>query len=190
MQNTKNVGYHTCKLDNGFEYIRENIPFKSGNGPNQWLTEGYYFWTDSDYWAKRWGRPNSRAIGEFDIELCFQEEVLDLVGNVKHQEEFVRFKNLIIKHIPKHKQHEITVHQIIKKLRQLESAFPYLAIKAEDDRRVEAIHFVDPAINESRINLITPQQMCVFEQARDRIQLVDFVEPPEFKLAKSATNME
>ena len=180
MAKSNHVGYHTCKIDNGFDYILNNIPFQSGNGPNQWLTEGYYFWTDSDFWAKKWGKIGKRVIGKFDIELCFQDEVLDLVGNVKHQEEFVKLKNLILKNLSKSQQCKITVNQIIKKLRNTNGAFPYLAIKAEDGRKIETINFVDPQINRTKINLITPQQLCVFEQAADRIAFVGFVEPQEY----------
>jgi len=174
------IGYHTCKLKNGFEYIKANTPFKSGNGSNQWLTQGFYFWTDSDYWAKKWGTPSQRAIGKFKIQLCLRKETLDLVGNVEHQIEFVRLKNVILQGLQKDKRTEITVHQIISKLRTNKQIFPYLAIKAEDNRRVDEINFVDPDISGLKLRVITPQQLCVFEEARPQISLEGFVEPDSF----------
>lgn len=180
---SKYVGYHTCKLINGYEYIVKNIPFKSGSGSNQWLTQGFYFWTDSAHWAKKWGVKNSRVIGKFHISLCRETELFDLVGNVRHQEELISFKDEFFKHLPQDKLNNITVHQIIKKLRSLdERIFPYLAIKAEDKRCEQNINFVDPRINRSKIDLITPQQMCVFEKGINRIVLDTFIEPDEYTL--------
>lgn len=39
-------GYHTCKTEGGWSYIRGNAPFLSEPNNRQWLTQGYYFWTD------------------------------------------------------------------------------------------------------------------------------------------------
>ena len=181
MEMTAQFGYHTCKLDNGFDYIVENIPFQSGGGTNQWLTQGYYFWTDSPYWAKKWGKPGKRAIGKFSIELCFQSEVFDLVGNVNHQLEFIKLKNLILDKLDEdEKRKNVTVNQILSKLRRTKDVFPYLAIKAQDGKVVEKINFVDPDINSAKLSVVTRQQLCVFEDARARLRLCGFIEPSGF----------
>ncbi|MCG7552755.1 hypothetical protein [Pseudoalteromonas sp. Of11M-6] len=178
---TAHVGYHTCKLENGFDYIVDNIPFRSGNGANQWLTQGYYFWTDSDYWAKKWGVSNRRVIGQFNINLCFKKEVLDLVGNVQHQLEFIQLKDTILAKLDKEEiRKSVTVNQILSKLRCSKEIFPYLGVRAQDGRREEQIDFVDPKINRSKLGLVTPQQLCVFEEAKDRIFLNGFIEPSDF----------
>lgn len=181
MEMTAHFGYHTCKLDNGFDYIVENIPFQSGGGPNQWLTQGYYFWTDSVHWAKEWGKPRQRAIGKFSIDLCFQSEVLDLVGNVDHQLEFIKLKEAILGKLNKdEKRKNVTVNQILSKLRRTKDIFPYLAVKAQDGKKIEKINFVDPRFNQAKLSLVTRQQLCVFEEAKARLTLCGFIEPSGF----------
>lgn len=181
MEMNAHVGYHTCKMENGFDYIVNHIPFRSGDGANQWLTQGYYFWTDSDYWAKKWGNPKSRVIGRFNINLCFKKEVLDLVGNVDHQLEFIALKDIILAKLDKdEKRRSVTVNQILSKLRCSKDIFPYLGVKAQDGRQLENIDFVDRQINKAKLRLVTPQQLCVFEEAKDRIILNGFIEPPVF----------
>ncbi|MCC2607734.1 hypothetical protein [Planctobacterium marinum] len=176
-----NFGYHTCKLDNGFDYIVKCIPFKSHSGKNQWLTQGFYFWTDSDYWAKRWGKEGNRVIGKFRLELCFKSEVLDLVGNVDHQLEFIRLKKLILDKLGSiGKDRDVTVNQVLSKLRQSTDVFPYLAVKAQDNKKIENIRFVDPHINKATMSMLTRQQICVFENARDKITLCGFIEPNDY----------
>lgn len=185
------VGYHTCKLENGYDYIVEKIPFISRNGNNQWLGQGFYFWTDSSYWAQRWGVEGNRVIGKFTIELCLQSELLDLVGNVSHQEEFIEFQDLILNKLTAAQKSQITVNQIINKLRQEGKAvFPYLAVKAQDTRHEHQLDFiknVSKSPMRAVLKLITRQQMCVFEDARDRIKLCGFLEPAEFAERMSAT---
>lgn len=178
-------GFHTCKDKGTYEEILKGIPFKSGNGPNQWLTEGYYFWTDDPYWAKKWLPKQKKVIGEFDIELCPKSELLDLVGNVKQQLQFHQLKKTVLDTLPKDQQAAITVHQIISFFREPHRAaiFPYAAIKAEDGRSISKIKFIDPKIPSSHgeeMALVTRQQMCVFEKGRDNINLCGFEEPKEF----------
>lgn len=186
MSTAAQICYHTCKLKNGYDFIVENIPFKSGNGSNQWLTEGFYFWTDSDYWAKKWGHENTRVIGKFEVELCNNKELLDLVGNVNHQLHFINLKNIILKKLKAEQKSIITINQIIGLLREEEDVFPYLAVKAQDGKTIEKIHFVDPSINHSKLALVTRQQLCVFEQAKNRIKLCGFLEPKDFHVKMPA----
>lgn len=180
------VGYHTCKLDNGYDFILSNIPFLSGAGPNQWMTQGFYFWTDSVYWAQQWGKPGSRVIGKFHIELCLHSELLDLVGNVAHQQEFLKFRDLIFNRLSPEKRNTLTVNQILCKLREDKLVFPYLAVKAQDDRRKCKVKFISTAAKPAFVSLVTRQQLCVFEEARDRINLCGFVEPQDFAAKMSA----
>ena len=178
-------GFHACKNEGGYEHMVSNIPFKSGSGRDQWLTEGFYFWTDSDYWARQWRKASMKAdqkvIGEFDITLCHDTELLDLVGNVQHQFNFRKLKQTLIKFLPKEEQKGITVHQIIKFFRNREEIFPYSAIKAQDGQAMESLRFVDPEFgHDEEMQLVTRQQMCVFEKAKDRISLTGFTLPIEF----------
>lgn len=186
MKTTSYVGYHTCKMQGGYDQILTSIPFLSGSGPNQWLTQGYYFWTDSEYWAQKWGTQGKRVIGNFTIDLCPETELLDLVGNVADQIEFVEYKNKILDSLHVSDKKNITVNQILSYLREKETqhpgVFPYIAIKAEDGRKREEINFIDKNLDKFKRtqSLITPQQLCVFEEARMKIKLVGFIEPIEY----------
>lgn len=178
-------GFHACKNEGGYNHIVQNIPFKSGNGKDQWLTEGYYFWTDSDYWAKQWRKrkmkSSQKVIGEFDIKLCHETELLDLVGNVKHQFYLRDLKRELMNTLTKDEQGEITVHQIISYFRQRELVFPFSAIKAQDGQCMEELRFVDPEFGyDETMQLVTRQQMCVFEKAKDKITLTGFSHPSEY----------
>ena len=69
------ICYHTCKNEGGKEFILNNAPFYSDNKPKngkkgkpQWLSEGFYLWTDSDYYAKTWLKENF-AIIQFTLTI-------------------------------------------------------------------------------------------------------------------------
>lgn len=193
MTDTYLTGYHSCKPKNGYDYVIDNAPFLSGNDKNQWLSQGYYFWTDSDYWAKRWPNPTAaKVITKFKISASVKDEILDLVGNVEHQ---IHFSELIrkIKDTTNKQDKHWTVNQIINYLRNDTPAdiFPYLGIKAEDNRKpVENIPFIDPIFDKKTrrykstptMGLITRQQLCIFQKARDNIRLVDVVFPDDFSI--------
>lgn len=132
------TGYHTCKTEGGWSYIRENAPFISGSGSNQWLTQGYYFWTDSDHFARKWGEDsynNEYAILECCIELD-DNLLLDIVGSVKDK---IYFRTILTKFRDKLKKNnqdkEPTVQAVIAYWRKVSkknnNIFPYLAVKAE-----------------------------------------------------------
>lgn len=78
------VGYHTCSRDNGITYIQSSAPFHSNPKRKQWLTNGYYFWTDSEHFAHKWGEASYE--GRYAIMKCLivmdKGLLLDLVGNV------------------------------------------------------------------------------------------------------------
>ncbi|MCT8249493.1 GxxExxY protein [Proteus faecis] len=191
------VGYHSCKNDNGYEYIIENAPFLSGSGSNQWLSQGYYFWTDSPFWALRWPHPNAnKVVSKFDITISSANDILDLVGNVDDQ---LFFHKLIVEISEKIKSVDnkkpITVNQVINYLRfeAPKNVFPYLGVKAEDNRRpLETINFIDPTYSSSKsryitheLGLIKRQQLCVFASnsdtsSKNNIKLVDITYPEDF----------
>lgn len=174
--------YHTCKTDGGREYVSNVGPFLSGeNEPGrwQWLTQGYYFWTDDPYFAHIWGRAsykNNYAI--LKCTLSFQSDMLlDLAGNVSHS---IYFNNLIQLYVKKLKRTNPnvvpTVSTVIEHFRNEEkkqpSIFPYQAIKAGDvpgkktDRR-KKIQYT-PA-NDECLPLIPRLQLCLFEEAKANI---------------------
>lgn len=159
--------FHVCEK-NGQEC---EAPFLSR--PNhQWLTQGYYFWTDSDYFAKKWGeshyenKGNDYCIMKFNLSFD-KKELLDLVGNVEHKLQFLK----IVKRLRKLNiiaQDAFSLKAVIYYLRKLnkdyDEAWPYYAVKAEDKRDLD---LMDIPVIEGGKELIsigpTRQQLCVFE---------------------------
>ena len=177
-------GYHTCRVDGGYEYILENAPFISEPNNRQWLTQGYYFWTDSDYFAHKWGKESIK--GDYVIVECAIELeamfLLDLVGSVKHQQHFEKLLNLFIEKFNKtDAKDKPTVSEVIafyrnqaKKNRQV---FPYKAIKVQDTYQESKIMFVNNKF--ASLPLITRQQLCLFDC--DCVKRKNIIHPVPFK---------
>ncbi|HBQ9986740.1 hypothetical protein ACUBJ7_17610 [Klebsiella pneumoniae] len=182
------VGYHNCRNEGGKEFLKSSVPFLSGDGDNQWLTQGYYFWTDSPYWAERWNPGRDVAISEFKITFHTDDELLDLVGNAGHIFEFQKMRLKVAQHLDAKDVSKVTVSQVIDFLRALErdgqpGIFPYLAVKAQDYARASDIlkmFFIRRGKGE-HLACLTRQQLCVFEQGRDRIYFQGFVAPADYK---------
>lgn len=179
--------FHTCKNENSEEYILQNAPFHSDRSATQWLGQGYYLWTDSDYFAHEWGKYPPRngkyAITKFDFVLDNDEVFLDLVGNVEDQLAFRELiaiyenflKGVIDKCGDVDKQEEAR-----KKLSELcvstvinfflsKSKFPYVAVKAQDidSKKTEKLRFVLKGKgNNSSLFYPTRQQIVVYEDGK------------------------
>ncbi|MGP3038393.1 hypothetical protein [Serratia nevei] len=182
------IGYHNCRDDGGYEYLRQHVPFLSGNGENQWLTQGYYFWTDSPYWAEKWNSKHQTAISEFTISFHNDEELLDLVGNSRHIHEFGRMRQKVADSLKMKDLSKVTVNQIIGYFRKIERSrsgfFPYLAVKAQDSTKDDAfsvMRFVKAWYRKETLACHTRQQLCVFSHARDRITLNGFLSPETYR---------
>jgi len=182
------IGYHNCRDEGGYEYLRSNVPFLSGGGDNQWLTQGYYFWTDSPYWAEKWNRNKKTTISKFTIVFHEDDELLDLVGNTRQMFEFQTMRNRVANHLKVSDAAKITVSQVISFFRKLEEQdksvglFPYLAVKAQDNARTGLFkRMLFTKYRTEALCLVTRQQMCVFAHAKDRITFTCFVSPQEYK---------
>lgn len=158
------TAFHTCKK-NGQEY---RAPFLSKKD-NQWLTQGHYFWTDSDFFAKKWGETHYIRRGRdycvMKFSLTFERErLLDLVGNVDDK---IKFKKLYIR-ICEKESGKVSLAEAITFMRNIESnvpgAFPYHAIKVEDKRDLDlqSISFTENSKESIDIGP-TRQQLCVFK---------------------------
>jgi len=181
-------GYHTCKTDGGWSYVKSESPFLSGSGENQWLTQGYYFWTDSDYFAHKWGEcsySNKYAIVKCNIEIE-NELFLDLVGCVKSQ---LYFEKCLTKFRTRLKKidstKEPTVQAVISYLRSISkqniSIFPFLAIKAQDrlnKYNTNTLSFI--GTQEVMVVSIQRQQLCLFECGSQLITRKEVTFPEEF----------
>ncbi|MCA6971186.1 hypothetical protein LF935_16210 [Pectobacterium carotovorum] len=199
MSSTSIIGYHTCQDRGGYDHICRNIPFLSKPNNNQWLTQGYYFWTDSPYWAERWLQDQPRVIGKFTVTLDEEHKWLDLVGNTADQEEFSVLKDVVIEEVGVCDSLSITVNQIITFFREhsaderFSGFFDYIAIKAQDERCVSRIDFIEPSLRNgrpqrARLRLITRQQLCVFEEGKDCIKFDHFYYPEEYQQRQLMTN--
>ncbi|WP_392340682.1 hypothetical protein [Moritella marina] len=195
MSHKNYLGYHACSQEGGYKGVRAGIPFFAPHTEDrtQWLSPGYYFWTDSALYAKSWmpkKRNAGKAIGEFNIFLddsAEAEELLDLVGNVAHQEQFIELVEIVLEQLPQTNITDVLVNEVISLLREENEAepgmFPYIAIKAMDNRKKsrDMIHlgFVPKEENNLKLPLLTPQQMCLFDASR--VRLTKFVEPEEYQ---------
>ncbi|EGQ7873533.1 hypothetical protein ACEWBT_14090 [Vibrio parahaemolyticus] len=186
----QHIGFHACSQQGGYEGVVEGIPFFAPESEqrSQWLSPGYYFWTDSPTYAKSWKpQGHGRAIGKFTIELNISdeaEELLDLVGNVAHQEAFCELVEMVIEELPEKNAQNIMVNEVISYLRQDKEVFPFIAIKAMDNRNpknpknpMQTVKFAHDT--NLRLPLVTPQQLCLFD--RSRAKLVDFYEPDHYQ---------
>lgn len=184
------IGYHNCRDEGGYDFLAESVPFLSGNGDNQWLTQGYYFWTDSPYWAERWNPSFQTAISKFSITFHNDNELLDLVGNTEQIFEFQKMRQKVARSMNIKDVSKVTVSQVIDYFRKIERRpggagfFPYLAVKAQDNAKVphfSVMRFISHWRRQETLACLTRQQMCVFRHARDRVTFSGFVSPSAYK---------
>ncbi|WPP70581.1 hypothetical protein SOI81_02665 [Acinetobacter pittii] len=179
--------FHTCKNENSKEYILQNAPFHSDPTATQWLGQGYYLWTDSDYFAHEWGKYPPRngkyAITKFDFVLDNDEVFLDLVGNVEDQ---LAFRDLVAiyrdglqsvidkcsdvdkQKTARKKLSELCVSTVINFFLS-KRKFPYIAVKAQDidSRETDKLRFVlSGKGNNSSLFYPTRQQIVVYEDGK------------------------
>lgn len=190
------IGYHTCRLDGGEVFLLENAPFLS-KSKNQWLTQGYYFWTDSPFFAHRWGEDSydgAYAITKCTIELE-KSKLLDLVGNVSNQ---LYFEQLIQMYKKKLSKSAIsarsvpTVEATIAHFRSVGTTqsdlFPFIAIKAFDNPAGTCRPYPFIASRRAAISIPTRQQLCLFECGRRAILCKEGEHPPSYVSVASQIN--
>lgn len=188
-------GFHTCHLASGKSQtqILSEVPYHSDVSKEQWLGQGYYFWTDSNHYAHQWGclkiddgkgskkfkYPNGYIITKFDI--CIPvTQLLDLVGNVHQQVYFYKqveqyLRSSENKGLDRSTALNTPISKVIEHLKLVVektgnfNVFPYVAIKAADKPR-DSLNFlfVNDGYGEVVI-LPTRQQLCLFSNHRDCI---------------------
>ena len=190
------VGYHTCSRNNGIPYIQSSAPFHSDSKRKQWLTDGYYFWTDSDHFAHKWG--DASYNGHYAIMKCLivmeKGLLLDLVGNVEDILYFDELKEKFNAYLakpevqsklhPKFRGKPPTVSGTIdfwRKQREKVASngifpmFPYIAIKAHEPPPKSTMRFVE---NRPEVLLgLTRQQLCLFKEGYGCIRSKELVYP-------------
>ena len=166
--------YHTCHLEGSLKSIFENSPYKCTPTAPQWLGNGYYFWTDSDFFAHKWGKqkgkyPKGYAITEYLVEIP-ENSLLDLVGNVKDQLIFVEQIKIYVERMgielgSKSDAKNIPISKVLDHFRALsksdQSKFKYDAIKAMDYSSVETYlyKFTEEANQQELIPIPSRQQL-------------------------------
>jgi len=190
--------YHTCAFnDENRNALQQKVPFKSLSTTPQWLGQGYYFWTDSDYYAREWGvkHYNSKyAINKFIVTVP-RNLFFDLVGNVDHQLKFLNYEsdyNVFLdkflnapgssekqrsrrKLITGMRKKGVTVSSLFWVLRQLRE-IDYKVVKAYDiPPSTRSIRFIDKEC----ISLPTRQQIVVYPEAKEKmVTHISWVFPP------------
>lgn len=179
--------FHTCNNEGGKEFILERAPFHSDTTKPQWLGQGYYLWTDSDYYAHDWGRQAPRygnyVITKFKLTVE-SSYFLDLVGNVPDQLYFLglvqSYRSSLTEkmsqiHDPKKKERfrqalkrPLSVSTVIQHYRR-ERKFPFKVVKAQDivTKSTNTMSYVVPSKDDAVLHYPTRQQIVVFPEAKD-----------------------
>ena len=169
--------YHTCSDKGGLGDVLQKAPFLSRNTDQTWLTQGYYFWTDSPYFAYQWGEDaynNQYFIFEYILNFTENKRYLDLTSimgqlyfdDIKSK---IKFKGEI----------NYTVNGVISFLRdktnKMEKLFPFIAIKAKDAKCKNKILFVRG--KKETLSILERHQICVFKEAKDIITFTRIEHP-------------
>lgn len=170
--------FHTCDTAHGRVFVEKNAPFISRkNGPKkwQWLSQGYYFWTDEDYFAHMWGRDaynNNYAILKCQINIS-PDLVLDLASNLTHSLYFQKLMELYKERLRKiNSKDSPTVSTVIehfrKKAKDDIKLFPFEAIKAVDfSQKAKKLKFSPDSF--ACMTMLPRLQFCLFESSYTHI---------------------
>lgn len=179
--------FHTCNNEGSKEFILERAPFHSDTRKAQWLGQGYYLWTDSDYYAHDWGQQSPRygsyVITRFTL-IVDRPLFLDLVGNVVDQLHFLdlvkEYKSSLTEKLnqildPEKKERvrqelgrPLSVSTVIQHYRK-KRKFPFKVVKAQDivANSTNAMNYVVPNKDGAALHYPTRQQIVVFPEARE-----------------------
>lgn len=156
--------FHSCEAVGDCDTL--DVPFLSKKD-NQWLSQGYYFWTDSPFYAMKWRR-GKRYVYQFKY-VIEKDNVLDLVGSVSDQLAFIEdyletFKILTktVKGLNKYQHQDMPIGVIIEVLRKF-NEFSYHAIKAYDITPTSAKEFPFLEGKREKTFIPTRQQLVIFK---------------------------
>ncbi|HAV3540731.1 TPA: hypothetical protein JIE29_003546 [Acinetobacter baumannii] len=208
-------GYQTTRCD--FSDIRKeaiNLPHYAqsvlkGETPGidkndevyQWLTDGYYFWLNSDRYAQWWGErilKSDYLITRYEISLN-REDVYDLLENPDDEDDFFFLVESYLKKYEESKKRglgstmpEPTVSTILQFFRTRHSdVFPYQAITITDNWIAKPVY---KYIDKHKALKMTPKsitgsdkyrpmgrpQICVFEEAKAYITSPQPIYPQQY----------
>lgn len=173
--------YQTLQYRNNNKEVLENGPGHCSRD-DAWLYHGYYFWEESlkpaHYWGRKWCNENyiiCNAQCEINEDNC-----LDLVGNIKHDEYFTAALSKL-KELGELTQ-QSTVQHVIHWL-QKNSQFPFHASRAEtsdsfdmseylteDDFNEKVIY--DTRLSRTKLKLNKAIQLCIYNL--DKVNFSNF----------------
>lgn len=181
------VGFHTCREQGTKEELLAKVPFLSRSS-DQWLGQGYYFWTELDIWAKDWLGDADKVISQYRLALP-RDNMLDLVGSLEDQYEF----SLIVDQFKKGKlgrayrerfDDAFNISSLIMWLREenvnkIKGIFPYWAVRAKDAAGKRRVPYRKRRPEE--LLLVERHQMCVYAEYKDKvIEFEKFTYPEHF----------
>lgn len=169
-QNYQLTLYHSCDFreNDSIDSLKDKIPFLSRK-ENQWLTQGYYFWTSFKD-AQEWDVGNKRK-AVFSLQSIFTDDsyLYDLVGNSLHKEHFKEIASMLETELFQG-QKEITVAGVIGYLREKPDAiFKNVAVKATH-KCTRKFRFIYPKKRRERLLLPEKDQICIFENTKNFVQ--------------------
>ena len=171
--------YQTCKIESEqWSTLFERFPHFAVNSADskniQWLSEGYYFWTDSCRNAHWWGSKRLKepyCITEYFININ-SESLLDLSGNTEHMEYLYKLKDFFIDNYNKiytnAEAPKPTISVLVEYFRKFykDEMFGFSAIKIHHnfyDNGFEPIYMT--ANSKEFFNGIPRIQLCVFNES-------------------------
>jgi hypothetical protein len=182
------IGFHTCQHRGTKEELRGKVPFLSRR-ENQWLGQGYYFWTELDVWAHDWLGEAEKVISEYSLSVP-RDQLLDLVGSLADQSDFAiiidRFKKKgrLRQHYVKRFGNDFNVASIVMWLREEKDLgfgeiFPYWAVRAKDSAQKRRVPYRKGRPEE--LFLIERHQMCVYAEHKAAVvKFKRFTHPEHF----------
>lgn len=167
----------------------------------QWLTDGYYFWLNSDRYALWWGKSRLKSdflITRYDISLA-REDVYDLIENPDDEDDFFFLVETYLEFYEDSKKRGLitqiptpTVSTVLHFFRKRHpEIFPYLAITITDCWVAEPMFRY---IGKHKTLKMTPKstsssdsfrpmgrpQICIFEEAHSYITASTPIHPQEY----------
>ncbi|TAE13376.1 MAG: hypothetical protein EAZ95_11235 [Bacteroidetes bacterium] len=179
----KTIGHHVCaNQGNGQEIEQKGYPVALASN-NSFLGKGYYFWDYNKEEATKWGNTHYKGsyyIFEADIN-CSETIMLDLVGNRKHIEDFLKLMKLIHKNNPEAEEWELGklfdyIFEIVEE-EGIQHKFPYKIIRALDYKATEKddAYYFDP--KSDRYTFLNPRIIiCVVKCSQETITNFKLIE--------------
>lgn len=163
--------YQTLQYrDNNLEVLKSGPGHCSRN--DSWLYHGYYFWEESTkpahYWGKKWcGDCFIICSAKCDID---EDNCLDLVGNIKHDEYFTRALSKLVE--LEELTEDSTVQHVIKWLKDHDQ-FPFYASRAETSDSFDMSEYLteedfaekliyDTRLTRTKLKLNKAIQLCIY----------------------------